>query len=85
MVSEVPGYSLNIYDNYTTFLGEDLNGPCTDRYGNDWLLKTLSMTNIINNQITQGDLCAGEDGRFSAVSATSSFNSQGSEVGIKTC
>ena len=77
---DVPRYSLNLYDNYTTFDEQDLDVDCTQRYGTEFAVQAISMVDTVNGMISSGDLCPGQSGRMAASSALTTFISQGNWV-----
>ena len=79
---DVPRYSLDLYDNYTTADGQDLSVDCAQRYDVEFTLKAASMVEEVNNKISKGNLCPGENGRILVSAVASNFVTQGSWVGI---
>ncbi len=79
---DAPSYSLSIFDNFTTADGQDLDGQCTQGYTLDWQMEVVAMVTTMNNQLSSGELCPGEDVMLNVMSSTTTFVSQGNEVGL---
>ncbi len=77
---DVPRYSLNLYDNYTTSDGQELDDGCSQQYRTEFALQTASMVGTVNGKISSGDVCPGESGRMVVSGSASNFLSDGNSV-----
>ena len=77
---DLPRYSLDLYDNYTTADGEDLSIDCAQQYDTEFTLQAVSMVEEVNTKISGGVLCPADNGRIIVSAVSSNFVSQGSWV-----
>ena len=79
---DAPMYSLSIYDNFTTADGDDIDNSCSQDYTMDWQAKVIGMVTTLNDLIDNGEMCVDESGKFFVDTSTTTFVSQGNQVGI---
>lgn len=79
---DVPLYSLNIFDNFTTVNDEDLDAKCSQDYQLTWQLKAVAMVTTLNDEIAVGNLCPGGDDKFTVISSTTNLFTYGNKVCI---